>query len=354
LSLRPLRGGGYGARPRFANVFRVLVKRLLWLPATLLVASLLTFLLLDLAPADRAAAELARLERTDVEVDRQLALERLRVRYGLIDPTTGERRDVITRWWSWVGHALQFDFAPPGERAATFRARLLRGIAISSLLGGLALLVIVALGTTLGFQAGIRVGSWSDRTICHGLLAMSAMSEFLVATLAVVVVSLWLRGVLPLEGLQSPEVANAGTPAKLFDLAAHLVLPVGVLSVGGTAWLARMVRAAVVETAASDHVLAMRRLGASERELRRSILRNSLSPVWSFLGMLLPWAIGGTFVVEHVFAIPGFGMLTVEALRQRDAATVLASTTVIVTVVAVASIFSDLLQQRGDPRVVLR
>lgn len=335
-------------------MLKVLIKRLLWIPVTLLVGSLLTFLLLDLAPADRAAAELARLQRTDDEGDRRLALERLRVRYGLVDPASGERPSVLVRWWNWVEHAVRFDFAPAGERAEAFRARVFRAIAISALLGGLALVVILALGITLGFQAGIRPGSLVDRAISTGVLVVSSLSDFLVATLVVVTASLFFRGVFPLEGLQSSHADSAGVLGKLIDLCAHLVLPVMVLSVGGTAWLTRMVRASVIEAAGSHFVLTLRRLGADEREVRRCILRNSLSPVWTFLGMLLPWAIGGTFIVEYVFAIPGFGMLTIDALWQRNAETVLASTTLIVTIVALGSIFSDLLQRRGDPRVVLR
>lgn len=325
--------------------------RLCWMPITLLGIALVTFLLLDLVPLDRAAAEL----RADGQVtsqERKAALHRLRVRYGLVDAKTGRERPVLQRFAAWLTRAVRLDLAPPGESPERFRARLLQALAISALLGWLALLTALGLGVPVGAWLGARAGSGADRGVSGLLLALSAVPEFLVATLLVLFVGGGLGPAwLPAIGLRAPSADSLGTVQRALDFAAHLVLPVTALAIVPTAVVARFLRESTARALRSEFIHALRGFGAAERTIRRAALRNALSPLWTLLGVLIPSLMTGAVVVEHVFAIPGFGRLTLDAVLRRDVATTMAATLIVATAVLVGLIVSDLLHRAADPRV---
>ena len=333
---------------------RAILIRLLLVPPTLLAVSFLTFLLLDLVPLDRAEREVAMNPSARSEIQRIEAVRALRERYGLLDPATGERPPVVARWWAWVGHAARLDFAPRDETAGEFRSRMLRALSISTLIGVLALTVALALGIPLGWWLGLRAGSVPDRCASTTLLGVGALPEFLTATLLVLLFGGPLRALLPVGGLRSPGADALGPVDQAIDLLAHLTLPVVVLAVGPTAWVSRLLRSSCAKTGQAEFVHAMRVLGAPRATISRRVLANSLGPLWTFLGMLLPWVATGAVVVESVFGIPGFGRLALEAIRARDVSTVMFCTLLVASGVALGSLCGDLMHRRGDPRVNLR
>lgn len=328
--------------------------RLCWMPVTLLGIALLTFLLLDLVPLDRAAMEL-RETGPVTSAQRLEALKALRVRYGLVDPETGEERPALERFGAWLSRAIRLDLAPPGEAPERFRARFGNALAVSALLGLLALGVALGIGIPLGAWLGARAGSGADRTASAALLAFSAVPEFLVATLLVLFVGGGLGpALLPVLGLRSPGSESWGALAQLGDLLAHLVLPVAALAIVPTATVARFLRESVARTLRADFVHALRGFGVDQRTVHRRALRNALSPLWTLLGLMIPSLVTGAVVVEQVFAIPGFGRMTLDAVLRRDVATTMAATVLAATLVLLALLGSDLLHRAADPRVELR
>jgi peptide/nickel transport system permease protein len=327
--------------------------RLCWMPFTLLGIALSTFLLFDLVPLDRAALEVR--DGTAVHSEaRAEALRALRARYGQVDPATGAPRPVLERFGAWLDRASRLDLAPPGEDPARFRARFGQALAVSALLGLLALGLALAVGIPLGAWLGARAGRRPDRWLSAPLLTLSALPEFLVATLLLLFAGGGLGpALLPAVGLRSPGLGAAGLGAGLLDLAAHLALPVLTLAVVPTATIARFLRESVARVAAADFVHALRGLGVDEGRIRRRVLRNALSPLWTLLGLMLPSLLIGTVVVEQVFSIQGFGRLTLEAVLRRDVATTLAATLVAATLVLLGLLGSDLAQRAADPRVEL-
>ncbi len=333
---------------------RAVLLRLALIPFTLLGVGFLTFLLLDLVPLDRAEVEVAGAPRVTTEVQRIEAVRALRERYGLVDPVTGERHGVLTRFGHWLEHAARLDFAPPGRTAAEFQDSLLRALSTSMLLGSLALALVLAIGVPLGWWLGRRTGSLTDRAASTALLGVGAMPDFLVATLTILLFSGPLRSLLPTDGLRSPGADALGPFEQIVDLARHLALPVVVLAIGPTTWVTRLLRASCAATSRAGFVHTMRALGASEREIARRILRNSLGPLWTFLGVLLPWIATGALVVENVFGISGFGRLALQAISDRDVSTVMVSTLLVATAVALGGLCGDLMHRHADPRVRLR
>ncbi|MGA1605338.1 MAG: ABC transporter permease [Planctomycetota bacterium] len=332
---------------------RTVLRRLCWMPVTLLGIAFVTFLLLDVVPSDRAVLELQQGQRIHGEAQ-VAALRALRIRYGLIDAETGEPRPVLARFGSWCARAATFDLAPPGETAERFRFRFVQALATSALLGVLALIVALGLGVMLGAWWGARAARPSGRIVGGLALALSTLPEFLVATLLL----LFLGGgvgpaVLPAVGLQSPGADALSGPARLADLLAHLALPVATLALVPTVTVARFVAEGLGRALEAEFAHAMRGLGCDEHAVRRRALRHALSPVWTLLGVLVPSLLTGTVVVEQVFSIQGFGRLTLDGVLRRDVATTMASTLSVAVLVLFGLLVSDVLHRLADPRVEL-
>lgn len=332
---------------------RTVLRRLCWMPVTLFGIALVTFLLLDVVPSDRAVLELQ--EGQQVHGEAQIAaLRALRIRYGLIDAETGEPRPVLARFGAWCARAATFDLAPPGETSERFRIRFAQALATSALLGVLALIAAVGLGVPLGAWWGARASSGRGRLVGGLALALSALPEFLVATLLLLFVGGGAGpALLPAVGLQTVGSESWTAWQRVGDLLAHLVLPVATLALVPTVTIARFVAEGVERALEAEFAHTMRGLGLGEAAVRRRALRHALSPVWTLLGVIVPSLLTGTVVVEQVFSIQGFGRLTLDAVLRRDVATTMASTLSVAVLVLLGLLASDVLHRTADPRVEL-
>jgi peptide/nickel transport system permease protein len=337
-------------------MLRYVAWRLAWMGPSLLIVTLVTFALLDLAPHDRASLALGGSD--PVVRDRQqraAAVAALRAHYGQLDPVTLEPRPWPARYADWLRRAALLDFAGPGEDSAAFHARLWHALPVTLLLQALALALSVAGGVALGAWLGMRAGSVPDRALGPALLALFALPEFLVATLLVLLLGGGLFApLLPVQGLHSPGAAAWSRPAQFLDMLAHLPLPVLALALGPFVVITRFVRDGVARAARSDFVLALRGLGASERHVRRRALRAGVSPLLTLLGTMLPALVAGSVVVERIFNVRGVGSLAFEAVVARDYAMVMATTILGSVATLLGLLVSDLLQRAADPRVELR
>jgi len=334
-------------------MLRYVTKRLLWAVPMLFGISLLTFLLLDLVPIERAVATQGTVDAGAQQ--RAEAVHSLRVRYGMIDADSGQELGFWPRYTHWLGHALSRDFAPSGEPPEQFRERFWSAVLVSALLAMSAMLAALVLGLPLGAWLGRRAGSGVDHAVSTSLLALAAMPEFLIATLLVLFIGGGIAtAILPASGLRTPGSSSWGVIAQALDLVRHLALPVATLSIAPTMVVARYVREAVARASREGFAEALRAWGTPEREVQRRVFRHALGPVWTLLGTLLPSLIAGAVVVEQVFAIPGFGRLSFQAVMERDVSVVMASVLFTAVLVLIGLLISDLLHRHNDPRVELR
>lgn len=326
------------------------VKRLLWMPPMLLGITLATFVLLDLAPGDRAAMRLSPGADAASALDAQAhvaAVERLRIAYGQIDAETRQKLSLAERYGRWLRRALAFDFAGLGEDPAAFRTRVGQALPITLLLNALALLLALAGGIALGARERLG-GDWL-------MLLGASVPQFLWATALVLLLGggLW-PALLPTGGLYSEGSATWPAAARFADMLLHLVLPVLALALGPFVVIARFVRQGVEKASRADFAVMLRGLGLPEREIRRRVLRHGLSPLVTLLGTMLPGLITGSVVVEHVFSLRGLGWLSMQAIQGRDLPMVMALTTIGAVATLIGLLVSDLLQRAVDPRVRLR
>lgn len=335
---------------------RWLLLRLLWALVTLFGITVVTFVVLDRAPVDRAELEAEARAQNGALTDlasRDAAILRLRINYGLVDPTTLAPLPVWRRYANWLDNALALRFAGPGEDPAAFWRRLGRALPVTLLLGSLALLVAFGLGVPLGAWAGTRAGSRGDRLLSHGTFVLAGVPEFLLATLLLLAFGgAWLQW-LPSSGLHSRDAAAWPWWQRQLDLAWHLVLPVAVLATGPLVMVARFVRDAVARAAAAPFAANLAALGLEPAVVRRRLLRNGLAPVATLVGVLLPVLVGGSVLVERVFALDGLGQLAFAAVQQQDQAMVMAIVVLMAVVTLLAMVLSDLLHAVFDPRVRL-
>lgn len=324
----------------------------LWAVVSLLGISLVTFALVDLAPADRALLALEGSESSASAQARAATLRDLRVRFGQIDATTGVELSFGERYGRWLAHAATLDFAAASEDPANFAQRIQDALPVTLLLAFLAVVGSVVLAIPLGTWLGLGRDGSLLRTVSGGLVVLWAVPEFLFGTLLVLFVAGGFGpALLPAAGLRSLGSENWSLPAQLLDLASYLVLPVCTLAVGPTVWLTRQLRESIARAARSDFVAALRGFGLEERVVRRRIVRNGLAPLATALGTLLPMLVSGSVVVERIFGLPGLGDLACRAVHAREVPMVMAMTMLVSVATLLGLVVSDLAHRALDPRV---
>jgi peptide/nickel transport system permease protein len=328
-------------------------KRCLWMLPTLIGITFVVFLVLDLAPVDRASFEMAQSEQPGaMDVDkRAVALARLRIRYGLVDPVTLEPVPVHQRYLRWLGNAVQLRLAGDDEDQATFRGRFVSALPATLLLGFWAVLLAFSLGVPIGAWLGMRHGGRADRVASWTLFVGAGLPEVLVATLLLLTFGAVGLGWLPTVGLRGEGAPSLGLGAQIVDLAAHMLLPVMVLTLGPLLLVVRFVRESVRRTAASAFARNLDAWGIEASICRRRLLRVGFAPVATLVGTIVPMVVTGSVVVESVFSIDGVGRLVWDAVQTQDQAMVMAVTLLVSVVTLLAMMLSDLLHQLLDPRV---
>jgi peptide/nickel transport system permease protein len=310
-------------------VLAFLARRLVAAALTLVAASAVVFLVLEVLPGDPALLILGTEARPDT-------LEALRRQMGLDRPAA-------LRYFDWLGQIATGRFGVSytyGRGVGELVAERLR-ITVPLALLSMALSILVAL--PLGLYAAARRGRAGDWCVmAFGQLGI-AVPGFWAGILLVLVFSAWL-GWLPAGGFPGWD-----DPAAAL---ASLLLPAVALALHEAAILARVTRSAVLDTLGEDYVRTARAKGVGEAAiLWRHVLRNALSPVVTILGLQFAflWA-AGTLVIENVFYLPGLGRLLFQAITQRDVVVVRDVVMLLVILVVLVNLAVDLLYAAIDPR----
>ena len=286
------------------------------------------FLLIHAAPGDPASVIAGQSGAADAHF-----MEQLRAQFGLDRP-------LHEQLWIYIRGVLTLDlgFSHRQQQPATL------------LLTGAAFAFAVVLGVTLGALAARRVGRWADSAITVLALTFYATPLFWVGLMLVLVFSVWLEW-LPSFGMMSVG-ANLGGLALVLDVAKHLLLPALTLGLFYMAVYARLTRATMLEVADQDFVKTARAKGVPEGQVvRRHVLRNALLPVITFAGIQAGQLIGGSILVETVFAWPGIGRLAFEALLARDYPVLMGVFFATSVMVVLFNLLTDVLYAVVDPRV---
>jgi len=318
------------------RALRILLRRLLAAPPTLLIVALGAFALLEAAPGDAVDAYLAQ-----IGGDAGFAAA-LRARLGLDEAWPA-------RLLGFLGRLLQADLGHSLVFGRPVAAVLVERLPNTLLLMAMTVCVSVGIGIFLGLLAGARPGGGRDTVLTFVALGLLALPNFWLALLLVLVFVVQL-GWFPIGGLRSLGAPPAH--GATLDLLHHLVLPAIALGAGYSAMFMRTLRAGMAEAWRADHVRAAEARGLRRRAIVwRAVARPALLPVLVLFGQHVGTLVGGSVVIETVFAVPGMGRLAYEAVVGRDALLLVGVLFVATLVVLVANLAVDLLLARLDPRI---
>ncbi|MGB3243772.1 MAG: ABC transporter permease [Sulfitobacter sp.] len=212
------------------------------------------------------------------------------------------------------------------------------------------ILLAVGFGIVLGLVAASGLNTWRDTAISIFALITYATPLFWVGLMLIVVFSLNL-GWFPTSGMENFAMFYEGWD-RVVDIAHHLVLPTITLSLFYLALYTRLMRASMLEQAGQDYVTTARAKGLTERRIVFvHILRNALLPVVTMAGVQVGALIGGSVIVESVFAWPGLGMLAFEALFARDLNLLLGIFLLSAVLVVAVNLVVDIIYSTLDPRI---
>jgi peptide/nickel transport system permease protein len=323
---------------RLAQAGRLVRRRLLAAIPVLLLVVCGTFALMEAAPGDAVDAYLLSMGGGDAALAARLREE------WQIDGSAG------ARLWVYLGAIVRGDLGHSVLFDRPIVALILERLPNTLLLMGGALALSFALGTTLGIVAGARPGGWRDRALSTASLLVYAMPGFWLGLVLAVIFAVRLRW-LPLSGIGTLASDLTGL-ARMLDVARHLVLPVLSLGLIYSALYLRVMRAGMAEVWRRDHVRGAQARGLPGRRIVLAhVARNALLPLVTMLGLQAAVMLGGSVVIESVFAIPGLGRLAYEAVQGRDAALLMGIILFSAVLVVAVNLAVDLLYGLLDPRV---
>jgi peptide/nickel transport system permease protein len=321
-------------------LLRYLARRLATAAITLLVVTLVVFLLVQLAPGEPLGADVGE-ERPGRLSPEARAI--LHAQYRLDRP-------ILVQYALWLGDLVRGDLGRSILDRRPVSEAIARALGPTLAINTLSLALMVACSVPLGALAALRPGSAWDRGGAVGTYVLYALPVFWVALL---LQSLFAAGLgwLPLAGVRSPGFEYLAPIERIVDRAAHLVLPVVCLSYGGLAYLSRFVRASLLE-AEAEGWRAVRARGASRLTvLYRHGFRQAGVPMLTLAGFLVPGLVGGSVLVETIFAVPGLGRLFVTAVFRRDVPVVMGLTLLSAVATIGGILLADLLYAAIDPRI---
>jgi len=270
-------------------------------------------------------------------------MAQLRQRFGLDQP-------VLVQLALYMKNMVALDLGFSFRYNMPVLTLILNRLGPTLLLMGVTLVLSVGAGVTLGILAASRAKRWRDTLISILALVSYATPLFWIGLMLVVVFSLKLDW-LPTSGMETVAAFHEGW-SRVLDIARHLILPAVTLSLFYMALYTRLMRAAMLEQAGMDYVTTARAKGLSEGRITLAhVVRNAVLPVVTVAGVQLGGLLGGSIVVESVFAWPGLGFLAFQALFARDFNLLLGIFFLSASLVVVVNLGVDLLYTFLDPRI---
>lgn len=306
-------------------MFRIVAMRLVVGIVTLLAASILIFVTVDLLPGDAVTAFLGR----DAAAD-PTAVAELRAQYGLDRP-------VVVRYGDWIAGAVRLDFGVSIANRQPVSELIGLRLKRTAIVLLISLAIIFPLALVVGTLSALRRDTALDSGLQIAMLSLASLPSFVVG-IALIVLFSFVWHLLPAVALDL-------TPRAL-------VLPIATLVLGWMPFTARMVRVGVVQALDSEYVQMARLKGLSERRVVRShVMPNSLVPAIQAFALTAAGMPAGIVIVEYLFGFQGIGVFLIDAVRSRDAATVEAVTLILVAVYIVANLLSDIATILLTPRL---
>ncbi|WP_442596262.1 ABC transporter permease [Neobacillus sp. D3-1R] len=314
-----------------------IVRRIFQAIPLLFIISVLSYLLMALAPGDVLALfEDPGATHAATMLQRERVLERL----GLDVP-------IHMQYFNWIkGILLDANFGYSFLDGQPVFHKIVERIPATLWLTGTALVISLIIAIPIGVYSAVKRNSFVDLLFSfYSYLGISSPA-FFVALIGILFFSLKL-GWVPVSGMR--EVYDH---FSLVDRIKHLILPATVLSFGMVAGNTRFIRSSMLEVINQDYIRTARAKGVSEfKVIFKHSLRNALLPIITIVAMQLPIIVGGAFIIEQIFGWPGLGRLAITAVFMRDYPLIMGTTMLVAVAVIICNLFADIMYAVIDPRI---
>lgn len=316
---------------RSGAVISYLIRRIMQAIVVLLIVTMLVFGILHLLPGSPARALLG--VKASAAAIRQF------------NRVNGYDRPVWVQYWLYVDHLCHGNLGFSYHLDQSVGSLLELDLPKSALLVGLAYAVALVVAIPLGIWQAIRRNRLDDYALTAVTFVGYSMPTFWLGLLLILALSIHLR-LLPAEG---PQGATVGA---VLDQPTALILPVLTLAIVTIALFGRFMRSAAIETLLQDHIRTARAKGASQSGVVfRHVLRNSILPIITLIGLSLPGVLSGAVIVESLFNYPGMGWLFWQAASDQDFPVLMGFTVVVGAATVLGTLLADVCYAVADPRI---
>ena len=324
-----------------------IIRRLLWMVPTLIGITLITFLMIQLAPGDPVKLSMgARGETLRAEGAAKEIIAEQRKLLGLDRP-------LWQRYPAWLAKIAVLDFGRSFRDWRPVRNVIAERIPITLEINLLSIFIAYVISIPVGVYSAVRAGRPAEHVLTVVLFILYSLPSFWVAYILIY----FLAGgnyynFFPVGGANSSGAESFGALQWLGDRLWHIALPVAVLTYGSFAGLSRYMRSGMMEILRQDFIRTARAKGLPEKlVIFKHALRNSIIPIITILAGLLPALIGGSIITETIFNIPGLGRLAYDAVLARDYPVIMAEATLTAVLTMLGILASDIMYAIVDPRI---
>ncbi len=321
-------------------------KRLLLLIPTLFGITLITFLIIQLAPGNPVERKIQLDQGIQAEAITQQIVEETKKLYGLDKP-------IYERYWIWVKQIATLDFGRSYKDHRPVINKIAERIPITLTLNIISIILIYLIAIPIGVYSAVSHGRFSERVSTFFLFILYSIPSFWMAMILI----FFLGGgdywdIFPVYGILSPGAENYPFFKKAINFLWHIALPVFCLTYGSLAYLSRFQKSSLLEVLREDFVRTATAKGLPRHKvLLKHALRNALIPIITILAGILPAMIGGSVIIESIFSIPGIGQLGFEAVLSRDYPVIMAIATISAVLTLFGILIADLVYVLVDPRI---
>ncbi|MFZ5810747.1 MAG: ABC transporter permease [Thermodesulfobacteriota bacterium] len=319
---------------------RVLALKTIWVAVIFLGITVISFGVIHLAPG--SPTDLQTTLNPYATSETRARLEKI---YGLDRP-------LHVQYLDWLSRMARFDFGKSlsGDNRAVWdkiRERLPLTIGMNVI----SLILTLSIAIPIGVIAANRQDGLFDRATTVLVFIGFAMPGFWLALLLMLAFGIhW--PILPISGMTSLDFARFTPLEKAVDMARHLAMPIFIYTFGSLAGMSRFMRSSMLEVLRQDYILTARAKGLPERAvIFKHALRNALLPVITILGLSLPGLIGGSVIIESIYALPGLGQLFYQAVMARDYPLIMGNLVLGAILTLAGNLLADAGYALADPRV---
>ena len=318
-----------------------IVKRVLQGLLTILLASILSFIIIQIAPGDY----LDTLKQNPKIAEE--TIEQLTIQFVLDQPW-------YVQYWRWLVQVVtQLDFGTSFVYNRSVASLLAERIPATLLLAVSSIILTWLIAIPLGILSAVKQSSWTDKILRVISYLGQGFPSFITA-LVLLILAQYLSPLIPVGNMTSLNHAELSPIGKILDIGWHMIFPTIALSITSFAGLMRLMRGQMLDVMRQDYIQTARAKGLPENQvIYVHAFRNAINPLITLLGFEFASLLGGAFIAEFFFNWPGLGRLILQAVTAQDLYLVMGSLTMGATMLIVGNLLADLLLKAVDPRIKL-